>query len=54
MPVQFRDYYETLGVPKTATEERFCALGPIAEAFLVGAAAIGNTHPTDDARLNPS
>src|SRR5437588_10151772 len=21
MPVQFRDYYETLGVPKTATEE---------------------------------
>ncbi len=21
MPVQFRDYYETLGVPKTATED---------------------------------
>src|SRR5881296_2253516 len=21
MPVQFRDYYETLGVPKTATDE---------------------------------
>ena len=30
--------------PKTATEEQFCALGPTAEAFLVGAAAIGNTR----------
>jgi hypothetical protein len=30
--------------PKTGTEERFCALGPVAEAFIVGAAAIGNTR----------
>lgn len=30
--------------PKTATEKQFCALGPDAEAFLVGAAAIGNTR----------
>ena len=30
--------------PKTATEHQFCALGPVAEAFLVGAAAIGNTR----------
>ena len=30
--------------PKTATEEQFCALGPAAEAFIVGAAAIGNTR----------
>ena len=29
---------------KTGTEERFCALGPVAEAFIVGAAAIGNTR----------
>jgi transposase len=30
--------------PKTTTEQRFCALGEDAEAFLVGAAAIGNTR----------
>jgi hypothetical protein len=30
--------------PKTSTEQQFCALGPVAEAFLVGAAAIGNTR----------
>ena len=30
--------------PKTATEKQFCALGPAADAFLVGAAAIGNTR----------
>jgi len=30
--------------PKTMTEQRFCALGEDAEAFLVGAAAIGNTR----------
>ncbi len=30
--------------PKTATEQQFCALGPAAEAFIVGAAAIGNTR----------
>jgi hypothetical protein len=30
--------------PKTAAEKLFCALGPAAEAFLVGAAAIGNTR----------
>jgi transposase len=29
--------------PKTQTEQRFCALGDDAQAFLVGAAAIGNT-----------
>jgi transposase len=30
--------------PKTHTEQQFCALGEDAEAFLVGAAAIGNTR----------
>lgn len=30
--------------PRTATEQQFCALGADAEAFLVGAAAIGNTR----------
>jgi transposase len=30
--------------PKTRQEKAFCALGPIAEAFLTGAAAAGNTR----------
>ena len=30
--------------PKTTVEKQFCALGTDAEAFLVGAAAIGNTR----------
>ncbi|WP_280187671.1 MULTISPECIES: IS21 family transposase [Nocardia] len=30
--------------PKTTVEQQFCALGEEAEAFLVGAAAIGNTR----------
>ena len=30
--------------PKTGTEVQFCAPGPAAEAFIVGAAAIGNTR----------
>ncbi len=30
--------------PKTTTEQQFCALDPVAEQFLVGAAAIGNTR----------
>ena len=30
--------------PKTDAEKRFCALGPVAEAFLTGAAAAGNTR----------
>jgi transposase len=30
--------------PKTTVEQQFCALGEDAEAFLVGAAAIGNTR----------
>lgn len=30
--------------PKTSVEQQFCALGGDAEAFLVGAAAIGNTR----------
>jgi len=30
--------------PKTATEKQFCALGPAADALLVGAAAIRNTR----------
>lgn len=30
--------------PKTATEKQFCTLGESAEAFIVGAAAIGNTR----------
>jgi hypothetical protein len=30
--------------PKTATEKEFCALGPVAEAFITGAAAAGHTR----------
>ncbi len=30
--------------PKTAAEKQFCALGPVAEAFVTGAAASGNTR----------
>jgi hypothetical protein len=30
--------------PKTVAEKAFCALGPIAEAFITGAAAAGNTR----------
>ena len=30
--------------PKTQPEKAFCALGPVAEAFLTGAAAAGNTR----------
>jgi transposase len=30
--------------PKTAAEKAFCALGPVAEAFITGAAASGNTR----------
>ncbi|MGW0040083.1 IS21 family transposase [Gordonia sp. NPDC003376] len=30
--------------PKTAAEKQFCAIGKVAEQFLVGAAAIGNTR----------
>lgn len=30
--------------PKTTVEQQFCTLGPSAEQFLVGAAAIGNTR----------
>ena len=30
--------------PKTAAEKAFCALGPVAEAFLTGAAASGSTR----------
>jgi hypothetical protein len=30
--------------PKTDTEQQFCALGPIAEGFLTGAAGAGNTR----------
>jgi hypothetical protein len=30
--------------PRTTVEQQFCALGASAEAFLVGAAAIGNTR----------
>ena len=29
--------------PRTAAEKEFCALGPVAEAFITGAAAAGNT-----------
>jgi transposase len=39
--------------PKTAAEKAFCALGPVAEAFLTGAAASGSTRlGTDLAELN--
>jgi hypothetical protein len=30
--------------PKTAAEKEFCSLGPVAEAFITGAAASGNTR----------
>jgi hypothetical protein len=30
--------------PKTLQEKEFCALGPVAEAFITGAAAAGNTR----------
>ena len=39
--------------PKTVAEQQFCALGPVAEVFLVGAAAGGNTRlSTELAELN--
>jgi transposase len=39
--------------PKTAAEKAFCALGPVAEAFITGAAATGATRlPTELAELN--
>jgi transposase len=39
--------------PRTAAEKEFCALGPVAEAFLTGAAAAGSTRlGTDLAELN--
>ena len=30
--------------PKTVVEKQFCALGPVAQAFITGAAAAGNTR----------
>ena len=30
--------------PRTAAEKQFCALGPVAEAFITGAAAVGSTR----------
>jgi len=39
--------------PKTAAEKAFCALGPVAEAFITGAAAAGSTRlSTELAELN--
>jgi len=39
--------------PKTAAEKEFCALGPVAEAFVTGAAATGATRlPAELAELN--
>ena len=39
--------------PKTAAEKEFCSLGPVAEAFITGAAAAGATRlGTDLAELN--
>ena len=39
--------------PKTAAEKQFCALGPVAEAFITGAAAAGSTRlGTELAELN--
>jgi transposase len=39
--------------PKTAAEKEFCALGPVAEAFITGAAAAGSTRLGPDlAELN--
>jgi hypothetical protein len=39
--------------PKTEAEKVFCALGPVAEAFITGAAAAGSTRlPAELAELN--
>jgi transposase len=39
--------------PKTTAEKQFCALGPVAEAFITGAAAAGATRlPAELAELN--
>jgi hypothetical protein len=39
--------------PRTAAEKEFCALGPVAEAFITGAAAAGATRlPAELAELN--
>jgi len=39
--------------PKTAAEREFCSLGPVAEAFITGAAASGSTRlGTDLAEMN--
>ena len=39
--------------PKTVAEKEFCSLGPVAEAFITGAAAAGSTRlGTDLAELN--
>jgi phage tail protein X len=39
--------------PRTAAEREFCCLGPVAEAFITGAAAAGSTRlGTDLAELN--
>jgi transposase len=39
--------------PRTAAEKEFCALGPVAEAFITGAAASGATRlPAELAELN--
>ena len=39
--------------PRTAAEKEFCALGPVAEAFITGAAAAGSTRlGTELAELN--
>jgi transposase len=39
--------------PRTAAEKDFCALGPVAEAFITGAAAAGSTRlPAELAELN--
>jgi transposase len=39
--------------PKTAAEKQFCTLGPVAEAFITGAAATGSTRlPAELAELN--
>jgi transposase len=39
--------------PKTAAEKEFCSLGPVAEAFITGAAAAGATRlPAELAELN--
>jgi hypothetical protein len=39
--------------PKTAAEKQFCALGPVAEAFITGAAAAGATRlPAELAELS--